>query len=74
MRWVAAQGAELTGNRQLEVVFGRHGRVDIQGTFHESHNAGNELKFRIASEQSYVGQTLEALREILNRPAPAEGR
>jgi TetR/AcrR family transcriptional regulator, repressor of fatR-cypB operon len=52
---------------KLAVVFGRRGQVDIQGSFREPHNAGNELQFRIQSEQSYMGQSLAELDELVKR-------
>ncbi len=55
------------GNLKLQVVFGRHGRVDIQGTFQETHNEGNELKFRIQTDQSFIAQSLEELAELVKR-------
>jgi AcrR family transcriptional regulator len=54
-------------NLKLEVVFSHRGRVDIQGTFRETHNEGNELKFRIQTDQSFIAQSLEELAELVKR-------
>ena len=52
---------------KLEVVFGPRGQVAIQGTFREAHNVGNVLQFRIPTDQSFVGQTLEELATLVGR-------
>lgn len=52
---------------KLEVLFERNGRVALQGTFRESHNEGNELTFRIPTDQSYVAQSLAEIAELLER-------
>lgn len=52
---------------KLAVTFERGGQVVIAGTFREPHNTGNELQFRIVSDQSYVTQTLEQLAELVDR-------
>jgi AcrR family transcriptional regulator len=57
---------------KLEVVFGRLGRVHIQGTFHESHTEGNDLHFRIQTDQSFIAQALEQLAELVKRFGVAE--
>lgn len=61
------------GNLRLEVVFGPRGRVDLQGTFREPHNEGNELRFRIPTDQSFIGQALEELTSSVQRHAAAPG-
>lgn len=55
------------GNLALAVIFGRNGRVELQGTFRESHNEGNELKFSIKTDQSYIAQALGELAELAER-------
>ncbi|MGE5674823.1 MAG: TetR/AcrR family transcriptional regulator [Mycobacterium leprae] len=52
---------------KLEVLFGRRGQVEIRGTFHEPANEGNELKFRIQTDQSYIAQSLEQLTDLVQR-------
>jgi len=52
------------GNLQVEVVFGRRGQVDIQGTFQETHN---DLRFRVPSDQSFIGESLTGLAELVQR-------
>lgn len=58
-------------NLKLEVVFGRRGQVHIQGTFREAHNEGNELQFRIQTDQSYIAQGLEELAQVAKRYSTA---
>ncbi|HYG57855.1 MAG TPA: TetR/AcrR family transcriptional regulator [Symbiobacteriaceae bacterium] len=55
------------GNLKLEVVFGRRGQVHMQGTFQETRNEGNELQFRIQTDQSYIANALEELAELVKR-------
>jgi len=57
---------------KLEVVFGRRGQVEFRGTFQESHNEGNELKFRIQTDQSYIAQSLEELSALVKRYGAAQ--
>lgn len=59
-------------NLKLEVRFGRKGQVAIEGSFQESHNEGNELKFRIQTDQSYLAQSLEELSALVARYQTAE--
>lgn len=57
---------------KLDVVFERNGRVAIQGTFRESHNEGNELRFRIQTDQSFIAQSLEELAEVVQPDSSEE--
>ncbi|HYF93250.1 MAG TPA: TetR/AcrR family transcriptional regulator [Symbiobacteriaceae bacterium] len=54
-------------NLKVAVVFGRRGQVCIQGTFRETANEGNELQFRIQTDQSYIAQSLEQMAEVVKR-------
>lgn len=54
-------------NLKLEVTFGQRGWVDIRGTFRETHHEGNELTFRIQSDQSFIAQSLAELAELVPR-------
>lgn len=57
---------------KLDVVFDCNGRVAIQGTFRESHNEGNELRFRIQTDQSFIAQSLEELAEVVQHYSSVE--
>lgn len=54
-------------NLSFTVVFGPRGRADINGTFQDSHNPGNEMKFRIQTDQSFIAQTLAELAELVRQ-------
>jgi AcrR family transcriptional regulator len=54
-------------NLTFTVAFGARGRADINGRFRESHNDGNELKFRIKTDQSFIAHTLAELAELVQR-------
>jgi hypothetical protein len=54
-------------NLKVAIVFGSRGQVHIQGAFREPHSEGNELTFRIQTDQSYIAQALEQLAELVKR-------
>ncbi len=54
------------GNLEFEVVFAPRGQVRLQGTFREAHRDGNELRFTIPTDQTYIGQAIEQLQAVVS--------
>jgi hypothetical protein len=61
----AAAFRTTDGNLAFEVVFASRGQVRMQGAFREAHREGNELRFTIATDQTYIGQAIEQLQAVV---------
>lgn len=46
------------GHLTFQVAFSRNGEVSIEGAFRETFAEGNELRFRIQTDQSFIGAAL----------------
>ena len=53
------------GNLALKVIYDNLGHVIVKGKFSEQSQFANELKFEYESDQSYLGLTLEELKQIV---------
>ncbi|MGO4696468.1 hypothetical protein AB4Z50_19515 [Paenibacillus sp. 2TAB26] len=60
-------------NLELKVKFINRRQISIVGYFKEFAHQDNEMKFEIESEQSFFGETVEGLEEIVNHHGGLKG-